>query len=69
MTWETMPIFDHSHRKLIEVTFSFPKFVKACKKQVYSINLLLRYSQFQSLWPELSFSFLIISNQKILNQL
>ena len=41
-----MPIFDHVHPKFIEATFSFPKFVPACKKSVYSICSFLRYSQF-----------------------
>ena len=37
-----MPIFDHAHQKIIEVTFSFPEFVSACKKSVYSIYSFLR---------------------------
>ena len=27
-----MAIFDHAHPKVIEATFSFPRFVSACKK-------------------------------------
>ena len=41
-----MPIFEHSQTKIIEVTFSFPEVVTACKK--YSINYFSGYSQFQS---------------------
>ena len=33
-----MPIFDHTHPKIIQITFSFPEFAPACKKSVHSIN-------------------------------
>ena len=42
-----MAIFDHLQPKIIESTFSFPEFVPACKKSVYSI-CIFRYRQFQS---------------------
>ena len=44
----TTPIFDQAHLKIIEITFSFPEFTKACKKSVHSINWFLWYSQFYS---------------------
>ena len=44
----TTPIFDQAHLKIIEITFSFPEFTKACKKSVHSINSFLWYSQFYS---------------------
>ena len=44
----TMPIFDQTHPKIIEITFCFPEFAPPCKKSVYSINSFLRYSQFSS---------------------
>ena len=34
-----MVIFDHAHPKIIESTFSFPEFVPAWKKWLYSICL------------------------------
>ena len=43
-----MAIFDHAHPKIIEITFSFPDVVPACKKSVDSICSFLRYSQFWS---------------------
>ena len=48
MTWMAMPIFDHTHPRIIEITFSFPEFAPVCKKEVHSINSFLRYSQFKS---------------------
>ena len=42
----TMPIFDQTQPKIIEITFSFPEFASVCKKSVHSINSFLRYSQF-----------------------
>ena len=36
----------NTHPKIIESAFSFPEFVKACKRSVYSICSLLRYNQF-----------------------
>ena len=41
-----MPIFDHPHPKIIEVTFSFPEFVPASKEPAYFICAFLRYIQF-----------------------
>ena len=42
-----MPIFSHTHPKIIETAFSFPEFAPALKKKtVYSICLFLRYSKF-----------------------
>ena len=36
-----MPSFDHTHSKISEMTFSFPKFAPACKKSVHSIYFIL----------------------------
>ena len=41
-----MPIFDHTHPKIIDITFSFSEFALTCKKSAYSNNSFLRYSQF-----------------------
>ena len=47
-------IFDHSHPKtgievtVIKVTLSFPEFISTNQKLFYSINVLIRYSQFYS---------------------
>ena len=39
-----MAIFDYSHPKINESTFSFPEFLPACKKSVYlSIHLLTQF--------------------------
>ena len=43
-----MPISYQAHPKIIEITFSFPEFVSACKISSYSIDSFLRYSQVQS---------------------
>ena len=48
MNIKAIAIFDHVHPKIIESTFSFPEFVLACSKSVYSICSFLKYSQFQS---------------------
>ena len=48
MYYMTMSIFDHTHHKIIKITFSFPEFPTARKKLVHSINLFLMYSQFYS---------------------
>ena len=37
MNQKTVAIFDHAHPNIIKSTFSFPEFVAACKKSVYSI--------------------------------
>ena len=37
-----MAIFDYTHPKIIETTFSFPESVPACKKSVFLICLFLR---------------------------
>ena len=63
-----MSIFDHTHTKNIESTFSFPEFVPACKKSAYSIRSFFRYSQFSDLWPDWSHPFLTMPNQNIFNQ-
>ena len=44
--YKATAIFDKAHSKMIESTFNFPEFVTACKKSVYSICSVLRYSQF-----------------------
>ena len=41
-------MFDQTHQKMIEITFSFLEFASAYKKSVHSINSFLRYSQFKS---------------------
>ena len=44
-------ISDHTHPKIIEITFSFPEFVPECKKEkksVHSVYSFLRYNQLQS---------------------
>ena len=33
MIYKALPIFDHAHPMIIKVTFTFPKFVSACKNQ------------------------------------
>ena len=38
----TAGIFDHAHPKIIELTFSFPQYITACKKSVYSTCLFSR---------------------------
>ena len=38
----------HAYPKIIESTFSFPQFVPACKRSVYSICSFLRHNQFES---------------------
>ena len=43
---KALTIFEHAHLKNIASTFSFPGFVPACKKSVYSICSFLRYNQF-----------------------
>ena len=39
----------HPYPKIIEATFSFPKFVASCKKSVYSNCSFLRYINFTSI--------------------
>ena len=46
--YKVLPIFEHAHPIIIEVPFSFPKFVSACKKSARFINSFLKYSRFQS---------------------
>ena len=61
--------FCHAHPKIFESTFSFPKFVSACKKSVYSICWVLRYSQFRVQWPDWQQPFFTMLTQKIFDQL
>ena len=42
------PIFDQTHSKTREITFSFPEFAPACKKSVHSIYSFLRQSILES---------------------
>ena len=66
-----MPIFDHAHPKIIEITFSFPEFPPACKKSVHSINSFLRYSHIESdrvPWPDCPKSFLTMRTQNFFDQ-
>ena len=37
-----MPIFDHSHPKIIKVIFNFPEFASACKRTSFLSNRQLR---------------------------
>ena len=39
-------IFDHAHPIITKVTFSFPKFISACKKSAHFIRSFWRYSRF-----------------------
>ena len=64
-----MPISDHAHPKIIEITFSFPEFAPACKISVHSINSFLRYSQSQSPVTRLVMPILTMSIQKFFDQL
>ena len=57
MNWKVIAIFDHAHPKIIESAFSFPEFVPACKKSIYSICSFLRHSQFYSCMTRLPPSF------------
>ena len=41
-----MTLFNEAHPKIIKSTLSFPEFVTACTKSVYSISSSLRYDQF-----------------------
>ena len=47
-----MAIFDQTHSKIIESTFSFPEFVPACIKSVYSICSFWDKVNFRVLWPD-----------------
>ena len=38
MIYKASPISDHAYPIIIKVTFSFPKFVLACKKIAHCIN-------------------------------
>ena len=58
--------FCHAHPKIFESTFSFPKFVSACKKSVYSICWVLRYSQFRVQWPDWQQPFFTMLTQNFL---
>ena len=44
--FKASPIFDLTHPIIIKVTFSFHKFVSACKKSAQFINSFLRYSRY-----------------------
>ena len=44
--YRVLPIFDHAHSIIIKVTFSFSKFVSACKNSAHFINSFLTYSRF-----------------------
>ena len=39
-----MPISDHAHPKITEITFSFPEYALACKNSIHSIYSFLGYS-------------------------
>ena len=47
----TKSIFDHTHPKIIKITFSFHEFPPVCKKSVHSINSFLRHN-FRVQWPD-----------------
>ena len=59
-----MVIFDHTHPKIIESTFSFLELVPAYKKSVYSICSFLRYSHFRVPWPDRQHQFLTMPTHK-----
>ena len=63
-----MPTSDHAHPKIIEITFSFPKFAPAWKIWFHSIHSFLRYSQFQSPVTRLTMSIFDMSTQKKFDQ-
>ena len=65
MIYKAFPIFDHAHPIIIKVTFSFPKFVSACKKSAKFINSYLRYSRFQSSDTQKTTPIFITSIQKL----
>ena len=46
VVFKDLPIFDHTHPIIINVTFSFHKFVSACKKSAQFTDSLLRLSIF-----------------------
>ena len=57
----TTPIFDNSHPKIIEITFSFPEFALAYNKPVYSICSFITEIQSNL---ELPFPSVAMPNQK-----
>ena len=65
MNWKTMVIFDHTHQKIIESTFSFLEFVPACKKLVYSVYFWDKVN-FRVLSPDWPHPFLTIFFPKAL---
>ena len=62
------PIFDRTHPKIIEKTFSFPKFAPACKKSVHS-NTSFNTVNFRVPWLDWLRPFLAMPIQKIFDQL
>ena len=44
--FKALPIFDHTHPAILKVTFSFHKFVSACKNAAQFMDLFLRYNRF-----------------------
>ena len=44
--FKALPIFDHTHPTILKVTFSFHKFVSACKNAAQFMDLFLRYNRF-----------------------
>ena len=48
MIYKVSPIFEHAHPVIIEVTFSFLKFVSACKNHLIS-SIHFEIEQFQNL--------------------
>ena len=64
-----MPTSDHAHPKIIEITFSFPKFAPAWKISFHSIHSFLRYSQFQRPVTRLTMSIFDMSTQKKFDQI
>ena len=44
------PIFDVTHSKISEITFSFAEFAPGSKKQIHSIYSFLRCSLIEQLW-------------------
>ena len=68
-----MPIFDHTHPKIFESTFTFSDFVKVgCKKSRDQFILPVHFwgtVNFRVSWPDLPHPFLIIAIQEVFDQL
>ena len=60
-----IPIIDHNHPKIIELTFNFPEFAPPCKKNQFIASVHSWDTvNFRFPWPDWSNSFLTLPNQK-----